>query len=667
MQNPTLKLSACFSLLLALAPSAAAVDRTRLDPAVRAQDDLFRAANGAWLRTTSIPPDQAEVYGADLPATINARVRAIVEELSAGQHPPGSLGQQVRDHYASYLDTDAIDLAGLAPMLPSLKQIDAIETSAQLADWQGRVQGQFRTPVWFWGGFPDFRDPGLNRILAMQGGLGMPDREYYLNTGDARMAQARSAYLTYLAALATLCGQAQPMEAARRVLALETRIAQAHTPAAEAMNPAKAESMSAQQLKLAAPGLDWPAFLRGARVAEGHRLNVMQPRSAAAIAKLFAELPLADWKLYFKLRTLDAAAPVLPKQFRAAHVAFRGAALAGRTQPTPRASLGISEVSEVLGEGLSQLYVARHFPAAQRERVRQMADRLLAAARESVAAITWMAAPTKAEALRKLERTRVKVGHPDVWRDFSALQVRAGDALGNRNRARRFEWERLAALSETPVDRGLWMMGPLEPNAYYDPVLNEINLPAGILQAPFFAPDADDAANYGGIGALIAHEISHAFDGTGSQFDSNGAQRDWWTKADRAAYDALGTRLVAQYQLYEPLPGVRVNGQLTLPENMADIMGLQVAYRAYLSTPGSKQADGAGHTGPQRFFLAYAQQWAVKRRDQRVLQLLSSDPHAPGEFRANGAAVNVDEFHAAFGTHPGDRMFKPAEQRFRVW
>jgi predicted metalloendopeptidase len=391
-------------------------------------------------------------------------------------------------------------------------------------------------------------------------------------------------------------------------------------------------------------------------------VNVMQPGSLAAIAKLLGELPLADWKLYFRLRSLDAAAPVLPEAFRDAHFAFRGKALGGQSQPAPREERAIDALTDALGDSLGALYMARYFPPGHKARVERMVGQILAAARQSVTAIAWLSPQARAEALAKVDACTARVGYPSAWRDYSALEIRAGDALGNRNRARRHEWLRLAVLSGGPVDRKAWTMSPLEPNAYYDPVLNEINLPAGILQAPFFDAASSDAENFGGIGALIAHEISHGFDTTGSQFDSKGVQRDWWSTADHAAFAAFSARLVARFDGYAPLPGAHVKGKLTLPENIADLMGLQLAYRAYRTA-----APDAGRDGAQRFFLAYARQWAVKRRDERVLQLLASDPHAPAEFRANSPAMDVDGFHEAFGTRPGDRMYLPPADRLRAW
>jgi putative endopeptidase len=635
-------------------------------PAVRAQDDLYRAANGAWLGSTAIPPDRNEIYAADLPVVINARVRGIVDDLRRQARPDNGAGpgRKVVDYYDSFMDTAAIDRAGLAPVRPLLAQIDAIDSRTALARWQGNAQGVLKTPVWLWGGFADFKDPGVNRALAMQGGLGLPDRDYYLKP-DPRMAQARAAYLVYLSELARLSGEPLPAAAAQRVMALETRLATAHVPAEEALNPARVRTLDAAGLAQLAPGFDWAAYLKAAGIRDGQAVNVMQPASLAAIAGLLGELPLADWKLYFRLRSLDAAAPVLPEAFRSAHFAFRGKALGGQSQPAPRDERAIDTLTDALGDELGALYMARYFPPEHKARVERMVGQILAAARQSVAGIAWMSPQARAEALAKVNACTARVGYPAVWRDYSDLEIRAGDALGNRNRARRHEWLRLAALSGAPVDRRAWTMSPLEPNAYYDPVQGEINLPAGILQAPFFDAAADDADNYGGIGALIAHEISHGFDSTGSQFDSKGVQRDWWSAADHAAFDAFSARLVARFDGYAPLPGTHVNGKLTLPENIADLMGLQLAYRAYRAA--APAAGGDGHDGERRFFLAYARQWAVKRRDERVLQLLASDPHAPPEFRANSPAMDVDGFHEAFGTRPGDRMYLPPADRLRAW
>ncbi|MEH6434738.1 M13 family metallopeptidase [Massilia sp. DD77] len=656
--------SVLFALFVPFAALAAAPAAT--GPARAARQDLYLAANGAWLASARIPDNQSEVYGADLPASTAARVRGIVDGLRKEQQPAGSTGRKLVDYYDSQVDMAGIEKAGLAPLQPLLAALDAAGSPAELARWQGQVQGILKTPLWFWGGFADFKDPGLNRALLMQGGLGMPSRDDYL--GEAgRAMQLRTAYLAYLTQLSRLGGVPEPAQAAQRVLALETRLATAQLPAAEAMNPAMVRTMDAPRLAQAAPGMDWASLLDGAGL-RGGGVNVVQPAAARAIAGLMRDLPLADWKLYFRLRLLDASAPLLPAAFRGAHFDFHGKAVRGQAAPRDTHERALDYLTEALGDGLVQAYAARHFPPAQKARVAGMVEQIRLTAAEAVGALAWMEPATRIAARVKIERLKAKVGYPASWRDYRGLEVRPDEGLANRQRAQRHEWLRLAAQSGKPVQAGAWAMSPLEPNAFYDPVLNEINLPAAILQPPFFDPQADDAANYGGIGALIAHEISHAFDSTGSQFDSRGVQRDWWSKADHTAFDAFCARMVARFDAAEALPGARVNGKLTLPENIADLMGLQLAWRAYQATLGGRPAPRVGgRSGEQRFFLAYARQWAVKRRDERSLQLLATDPHAPAHLRANIPAMQLDGFHRAFATRPGDAMYLPAKDRLHAW
>lgn len=654
------------AMLAALsARSGAAAPQT----AVRIQDDLYLAVNGAWLAQSVIPANRSESYGVEMPDVVDQRVRGIIEQFSSRPQPPRSGASKVGRYYAAYLDTRAIDRAGLAPIRPVLAEIDALRNPRALAQWMGRVQGRIETPVWLWGGFADFKDPSRNRVMLWQGGLGLPSRDYYLSRDDGAFAKALGAYREYLATLASLAGVVQPAHTAERVVALEQRMAALHLPLEQARDPALMyRPMNAQELMQFAPGIDWPAFMQAAAMPAGEQVTVAQSPAVKAIAALFAETPLEDWKAYFKLRSLDEAAPVLPKAFRDARFAFRGAALGGATSESPRAEASISETGSALGDALAAAYVERYFPASQKARVSAMVDNLLGAYRELIAESTWMTPATREQALAKLSRYKAKIGYPDHWRDYAGLEVRQGDALGNRHRARRYEWEFKAAQAGKPMQRDAWAMSPLTVNAFYDPMLNEINLPASLLQAPLFDMAADDAANYGGIGVQIAHEISHGFDTMGAQFDGDGVMRNWWSDADRKAFEQIGRRLQAQYSAYEALPGKHVNGAMTLPENMADLTGLQVAFKAYQrATAGKPQPVVDGYSGEQRFFLHYAQSWRKKARDERVLQLLASDPHAPNQFRANGPAVNLDDFHRVFATQPGDGMYKAAGERIRTW
>ncbi|HSI60191.1 MAG TPA: M13 family metallopeptidase [Ideonella sp.] len=649
-------------------PMVSGVDRANFDAQVKPQADLYQAANGRWLKEAAIPADKS-AYGVfiELRDRADGRVRKIVEELAASSHPAGSLQQKMADFYRGHLDEAAIDKAGSAPLAPWLAQIDEVKTAAGLARLLGQWQGIVATPLPVWVD-ADPKEPDTNRALLWQGGLGLPDRDYYLGE-EARFTQARAAYLVYLETLFRLGGDAQPARSAASVLALERQIAQAQWAKVDTRDALKTYNpMTVAELAQAAPGFDWPVFFGAAALPSIDRLSVSQPSYVTALAALTASVPLADWRLYLRMRLLDARAELLPQAFREAHFAFHGKALAGQMEPQPRWQFATKMLNDALGEGVGQLYVARYFPPAYKERMQVLVSRLLTAYDQSIAALTWMGPVTKQRAKEKLAKYRTKIGYPDRWRDYSALSVRAGDALGNQARAGRFEYERLARQAGQPVDKAEWGMTPQTVNAYYNPGGNEIVFPAAILEPPFFDMGADDAANYGAIGAVIGHEISHGFDDQGSQYDGDGKLANWWTPEDRKAFDALTSQLVAQYNAYEPVPGHAVNGRLTLGENIADLSGLQVAYKAYHLALGGKPAEVIdGFTGDQRFFLGWSQAWRMKVRDERALQLLTIDPHSPTQFRANGAAVNHDGFHASFGTRPGDGMYKPSESRIRIW
>ncbi|MCV2367476.1 M13 family metallopeptidase [Roseateles oligotrophus] len=647
-----------------VAASNSGLDLAGFDAKVRVQDDLFQAVNGGWIKRTVIPAAKGSHGSFEiLREQSDAQVRAIVEALAAGSDEA-----KIGAFYASFMDTGAIDHAGLSKIKPLLAEIDAIGNRQQLAQWLGRAQGMVNTPIQLSVG-PDAKEPLVNRLRASQGGLGLPERDYLLNRTDKRMARARADYLSYLQSLARLSGEAQPADAARRVLALETQIAELHWDAVANRDVQKTfNPMTPAELAAKAPGLDWPAFFGAAQLNPIDRLSVTQPSAVIGIAKLLNEAPLADWQLYAKLHSLNTYAEVLPKAFREASFAFHGRAMKGSKAPLPRWMEGSAEVNEALGEAVGKLYVERHYTPAHAARMKSLVDNLMAEFSESIKGLSWMSPQTQAAAQDKLSKYTVKIGHPTKWRDYSALQVTAGEALLNRQRAAQFAWAREAAKAGQAVDRTEWGMTPQTVNAYYDETVNEIVFPAAILQPPFFDLNADDAVNYGGIGAVIGHEISHGFDDQGAQYDGDGMLRNWWTEADAKAFDALGSRLAAQYDAYQALPGKKVNGRLTLGENIADLSGLQIAYKAYLRSLGGKAAPVlAGFSGEQRFFLGFSQIWREKVREQQMLQQLTADPHSPGAFRANGGVVNHDAFHQAFGTKPGDKLFKPTTERIRIW
>ena len=654
--------------LVAAAAPRSGLDLSGMDRGVRPQDDLFRAGNGHWLATTEIPADKSH-FGmvAQLRDLSDQRVRALVESLAAARPKPGSSEHRVGTYYASFMDTAAIDKAGLAPVKPLLAELAAVQTPAELAAWMGRQVGRVELPVVL-SVEADYKQPGINRLVLAQGGLGLPNRDYYLKD-DARFASARQAYQVYLTVLAEQAGLPAPQATAARVLALEHRLAQAQWAAEDNRDPQKIYNpMTPAALAASAPGLDWAALLAAAALPGQELLIVSQPSYVTAMAGLLAEAPLADVRAYLALRALDGAADVLPRPLREARFAFRGVALSGAAAEPPRWQQAVADVNQALGEAVGQAYVRRHFAAADKARMLRLVNNLLAAYGESIDGLTWMTPATQARAREKLSKYLVKIGYPDVWRPYDGLDVQAGDPLGNRQRAGRFEWLYQAGKAGKPVDKREWGMTPQTVNAYYNPTFNEIVFPAAVLQPPLYNPKADDAVNYGAIGAVIGHEISHGFDDEGSQFDGDGALANWWTEADRQAFEAIGARLVAQYEAYEPIPGKHVNGKLTLGENIADLSGLQIAYKAYLRSLGGKPAPVIdGLTGPQRFFLGWSQAWREKMREPRRLQMLTLDPHSPAEFRANGAAVNHDGFHEAFKTQPGDKMFKPAGERIRIW
>ncbi|MGN6528763.1 MAG: M13 family metallopeptidase [Burkholderiaceae bacterium] len=644
------------------------LDRAGMDPAVRPQDDLFAAMNGHWLQQTQIPADKSE-FGTfiELRDLSDERVKGLVEKLAAAPQAAGSNEARIADYYAGYLDTAAIDKAGLAPLKPWTDQLDAVATRAELVELLGRWQAYVDVPLALQVQ-PDAKDPHVYAPQAAQGGLGLPDRDYYLKK-DAAFAKARAAYAVYVRQLLTLDGDPQAASHAAAVIALERKLAAAQWSQEALRDPVKAYNpMTLAQLSAKAPGVDWKAFVDAGETPVPATLTVLQPAYATAFARLVAHEPLDTWKQYLRVRLLDARAHVLPAGFREASFAFHGAAIQGLKEDRARWQQGVDSVNGALGEAVGQLYVAQYFPPAHKARMLELVNNLLAAYAGSIDGLTWMSPQTKAAAHEKLAKYAVKIGYPDHWRDYSALEIRAGDPFGNAMRASHFDYLRQAVRSGKPVDRGEWDLLPQTVNADYDPNKNAITFPAAILQPPFFDMQADDAVNYGAIGAIIGHEISHGFDDEGSQYDGDGRLRNWWTAADRRAFAGITARLVAQFAAYQPLPGQHLNGKLTLGENIADLSGLQIAYKAYkLSLGGKEPAPVDGLSGEQRFYLGWSQAWREKVRDDRALQLVTIDPHSPTRFRADGAAMNADGFHEAFGTKPGDRMWKAPADRIRLW
>jgi len=646
----------------------AGIDRAGMDATVRPQDDLYLAMNGAWVKKTDIPGDKS-AWGTfyELRELSDQRVRKIIEDLAGKKQPAGSINAKIGDYYNAYMDTTAIDAAGTRPLAPYAAKLAAVKDKKGLALLLGQWVSFVDLPMTIAIG-PDAKDPTVYSAGVNQGGLGLGDRDYYLKT-DARFVKARDAYLTYLRTLLTLDGDKDAQAHAKAVMAFETKLAKVQWSQEANRDPVKTYNpMTTEALAAKAPSLDWKAYLEASELGHPAFVSITQPDYAWALAGMVKSEPLDVWKTYLRVRLLDAMATKLPAGFREATYQFHDVALSGVKQDKPRWQRGVSSVNGALGEAVGQAYVGEYFPPAYKARMVELVDNLLKTYSTSIDGLTWMSPATKKEAHAKLAKYGVKIGYPDVWRDYTGLEVKAGDPVGNSVRAAQFAYRRDAVRNGKPVDRTEWGMTPQTVNAYYDPTKNEIVFPAAILQPPFFDMKADDATNYGAIGAVIGHEISHGFDDQGSQYDGDGKLRNWWTAEDRKAFEAVTSKLDAQYSAYEPLPGTHLNGKLTMGENIADLSGLQIAYKAWKASLGGKQSPVIdGLTGEQRFYYGFAQVWRSKTRDERALQLVVVDPHSPAQFRADGASINSDGFHEAFGTKPGDKMWKAPADRLRLW
>jgi len=659
-------LAACASLPRSAPQSG--LDLAGFDTGARPQDDLYQYAAGRWMAATVIPADLTN-YGVFTRLDEDARshVRELIEETAKSSPRPGSPQAKVADFYHSFMDAAGIEARGLAPLQPELARIDAIASAGDLAAYVGYNQTIGVGAPLLWYVQQDARDATRYVTGLDQSGLTMPDRDYYLRP-EAKYAEYRAQLTTYVQSLLAASGDADAAAHAAQVVAIESRLAEAQWSRVQNRDPvATYNKLTVAQAALLAPGFDWPRFFDGV----GSPVNeflVSQPSYVAAMARLIGERPVAEWKTYFRFRLLDAYAPYLPERFVALHFAFHQKAINGVEEQKPRWKRAVEATDGALGEITGQLYVARYFSAESRERMRQLVGNLLEAYRRSIEQLEWMGPETRAKAQAKLAKITVKIGYPDKWRDYSALEVHADDLVGNVLRSAHFDQQRMAKRLGGPVDRTEWLMTPQTVNAYYNPLMNEIVFPAAILQPPFYNPAADDAVNYGGIGAVIGHEISHGFDDEGRQFDGDGNLRDWWTAEDQQRFKARTAALVAQFNAYRVLDGQPVNGELTLGENIADLSGLAIAYKAYVISLEGKPAPVIdGYTGPQRFFFGWGQVWRRKYRDDNLRMRLAVDPHSPNSFRADGPVSNIDAFYEAFGVKPGDREYRPPAERVRIW
>ena len=647
-------------------------DETGMDRSVRPGDDFDRYANGAWSARTVIPGDHAYWGNWDiLEEEARTQVRDILEEAGRVRGPAGSNQRRMGDYYASYMDEAAIERAGATPLKSELAAIASIRDYVALATEMGRAlrDGDSMPLNVFVIG--DLKRPDANLPYLEQGGLGLPDRDYYLKDEPA-MVKAREAYVAYATRLLQLSGVARDHDDAQRrataVYDLEHRLAEGHwTRVALRDIPARYDAWSSADYATKAPGFDWPAFFAAAGLAGQPVIVASTNTSLTATAALVGKVPLAVWRDYLVVRVVDGHAPFLSRAFVDASFAYHSKALAGTPEQLPRWQRGARYTEAAMGEAIGEIYVQRHFGPQAKAAARSLVTNLIDATSRRLAGNDWMSAETKAKARDKITRLVVKIGYPDHWRDYSALVVTRGAAYANALAADRFEYDRNLAKLGKPVDRSEWEMTPMTVNAYYDPTKNEIVFPAAVLQPPFFDVRADPAVNYGGIGTIIGHEISHGFDDQGRLFDASGALADWWTAADAENYKQRAAALVAQYSAYEALPGLKVNGELTLGENLADTAGLVVAYDAYhASLGGVAAATIDGTSGDQRFFLGYAQNWRTLWREEILRQLITTNPHAPDAIRVR-TVRNFDPWYAAFGVVASDRLYLAPQARVRLW
>ena len=654
------------------APLASGIDRGLMDLSARPQDDLYANANGGWLKRTSFPPDKAHIGAAEqIYDTTQDQLRALVED--AQREPADAEARKLGDLYASFIDEATVEKRGLAPLTAELAAIAAVADRAQLAALLPRLARLGAgTPIAMVVGQDD-RNATRYVPSFVQAGLGLPNRDYFLKLDDPKFAKVRAEYLVYLARMLALGGASAKASAddAQAILELETGLARVQWSAVENRDPVKAYNRVAlADLHALAPALDWKAYLGSAGLA-GRTPDVLvrQPSYLKGLSALLDSVPLATWKAYARVRLLGAYAPFLGKDFVDARFAFVGKVLSGTTENLPRWKRGVALVDEAIGEGLGKLYVAQYFPPQSKTRMDELVANLLAAYRDSIVTLDWMSPATRQQALAKLAKFNTKIGYPKRWIDYATLEIRRDDLAGNVMRARRFEDARNLAKLGKPIDRAEWGMTPQTVNAYYDASMNEIVFAAAYLQKPNFDPAADAAANYGAIGAIIGHEISHGFDDEGAHYDGDGNLRDWWTESDKANFAAKTKALVAQYSAFVAVPpDYHVNGELTLGENIADNSGLAIAWQAYQRSLGGKPAPVIdGLSGDQRFFYGFAQAGRGKARDEALLAQIKSDPHSPDEFRVTGALRNHPGFYSTFGVKPGDKMYLPPAERVSIW
>lgn len=650
-----------------------AIDAANMDTTIKPGDDFYHYANGTWLKNNPIPPQYSR-YGAFevLDEENYVQLKTILAEAAADKNAvEGSVNQKIRDFYNSGMDTLKIDKDGISPSKAELDQIDAFATIADVQKMLIQQHASGNYPLFYFVSSPD--EKNSNQVIGMtyQGGLGLPDRDYYLSD-DPRSAEIRKAYLTHMAKMLVLAGST-PVQAAKDadvVMKIETELAKISSTRLELRNPvANYNKMDLAGLQKTAPEIDWKAYFEGIKLTATSEINVGQPKFMAGMSKMMKSVAVNDWKLYFRWDLINSAASSLSSDFDKEHFAFYGTVLSGAKEQQPRWKRMIDATSNSLGEAVGQLYVQKYFPPEAKTRMIELVKNLRISLGERINALTWMTDVTKKEALAKLEKINVKIGYPDKWIDYSNLKIGTDSYYANKKSARQFAVNRDIAKIGKPVDRSEWGMTPQTINAYYSPNMNEIVFPAAILQPPFFFMDADDAVNYGAIGMVIAHEMTHGFDDQGRQYDKEGNLHDWWLAEDSKNFEAKTKVLVDQYDNYKMLDSLHVDGKLTLGENIADLGGMFVAYNGLLKALEGKDKTARldGFTPEQRFFLSYAQVWRANIRDEETMRRLKEDVHSPGEARVNAIVYNIPAFYTAFNIQPGDKRYIAPENRAAIW
>ena len=668
--QPTLAADSQHEKLTALTP----VVIDGMDTSIKPGDDFNAYANGGWAKTAVIPADQTSwgVFG-EINERTNKQLNGLIQ--TAVIAPTGSEARKVGDFFTAYMNTQSIEQIGLAPLQARLDSINAIKTRTELSAYLGAqlradVDPINATNVWTENLFglwvsQGFHDNTVYTAYLMQGGLGLPDREYYLSK-NPKMVALRSKYEIHVASILKLAGVAEPESAAKRVLKLEHAIAVSHAPREDTSNVLKADNTwQSRDFAAKAPGMDWETYFKAAGLGSQSSLIVWHPTAVKGEAALVASANLADWQNYLRFHAINVYASVLPKAFADQHFAFYGTTLSGTPEQEERSLRAIETINGSMGDALGKLYVAKYFSPEAKAKIRSLVDNLLAAFSQRINTLDWMAPSTKAEAQAKLKSMVVGVGYPDQWRDFSGLDIRADDAFGNIDRAKKYAYQQALNKLGKPVDPAQWCMVAQEINAVNMPMQNAINFPAAILQAPYFDINASDAANYGSIGATIGHEISHSFDDSGAQFNAKGELNNWWQKADFAHFKKSAKALAAQYSAYRPFPDLAINGQQTLSENIADLAGLNVAYDAFHHAAGAQ--DGATNQRlDQEFFLAFAESWRGIEREQALRRQITTNEHAPDAFRI-ATVRNLDAWYSAFAVTPGQKLYLTPASRVRVW